>query len=99
MDAKLIELIRRRERLLARAESQRAELSRIVQRWQVPIDMADHTIAVARALKKHPVLLALPLAALAAWRPRQFTAWAGQAWLMWRVWRDSPLLNWLKNAK
>ena len=99
MDAELIELIRRRERLLVRAEMQRAELAGIVRQWQTPIAVADRAIAVAQTLKKHPVLLALPLAALAAWRPRQLTAWAGRAWLMWRIWRDSPLLNWLKNAK
>ncbi|MFA7241107.1 MAG: YqjK-like family protein [Sulfuricellaceae bacterium] len=99
MDAKLIELIRRRERLLVRAESQRAELAGIVQQWHTPIVVADRALAVVRALKEHPVLLALPLAALAAWRPRQLTAWAGRAWFVWRVWRDSPLLDWLKNAK
>ena len=99
MDAKLIELIRRRERLLVRAERQRDELAGIVRHWQIPITVVDQAITVTRALKEHPFLLALPLATLAAWRPRQLTVWAGRLWLMWRVGRNSPLRNWLKNAK
>lgn len=99
MNTKLIELIRRRERLLARAEAQRGELAGIVQHWQVPLVVADRALTVAQALKNHPVLLVLPFAVLVAWRPRNLTAWAGRAWFVWRFWRNSPLLNWFKHAK
>lgn len=99
MNAKLIELIRRRERLLVQAEAQRAELAGIVQQWQVPIAVIDRAMVVVRTLKAHPVLLVAPLAALAAWRPRRLVAWAGRAWMIWRFWRTSPLVKWLKHAK
>ena len=99
MDAKLIELIRRRERLLVRAEAQRAELAGIVQQWHVPIAVIDRTMVVVQTLKAHPVLLVAPLAALAAWRPRRLAAWAGRAWMVWRFWRTSPLVKWLTHAE
>lgn len=99
MDAKQIELIRRRERLLLRAEAQRAELAGVVRQWQVPIAVIDRTIEAVQTLKAHPVLLGIPLAALVAWRPRRLGAWAGRAWMAWRLWRSSPLVNWLKHAE
>lgn len=99
MDAKLVDIIRRRERLLSRAETQRAELAGIVRQCRGSIAAIDRTIATAQTLKAHPVLLAAPLAVLAAWRPRRLVAWAGRAWMAWRFWRSSPLRQWLKHAK
>ena len=103
MDDKLVEIIRRRERLLVRTELQRAELAGIVRQWRVPIAVADRAMDVARTLKAHPVLLIPPLAVLAIWRPRRLVAWAGEAWMLWRFWRrfsrTSPLVKWLKHAE
>jgi hypothetical protein len=99
MDAKLVEIIRRRERLLVRAEAQRVELAGIVQQWRGPIAVIDRAMAVVRVFKAHPVLLVIPTAVLAIWRPRRLAALAGRAWILWRFWHSSPLVKWLKHAK
>lgn len=99
MDAKLVDLIRRRERLLVRAEAQRAEVAGIVRQWHTPIAAIDRALAVGQTLKAHPLLLVIPLAALALWRPSRLAAWAGRGWMAWRFWRSSPLVKWLKHAK
>ncbi len=99
MDARLVELIRRRERLLVRAEVQRDELAGMVQQWRVPAAAVDRVMAALQALKAHPVLLAFPLTLLVLSRPRRVAAWAGRAWMMWRFWQASPLAKWLKHAK
>jgi len=99
MDARLIELIRRRERLLVRAEAQRDELAGIVRHWRVPVAAIDHTIDAVRTLKAHPVFLAFPLAVLVLWQPRRVAAWSGRAWMMWRFWQSSPLVKWLKHVQ
>jgi len=99
MDARLLEIIRRRERLLMRAATQREELAEIARHLHAPAAAIDHVNSAVQTLKAHPVLLVFPLAVLALWRPRRIAAWAGRAWMVWRFWRTSPLVQWMKHAK
>ena len=102
MNTRLIALIRRRERLLVRAEAQRDELAGIVQQWRAPLAVVDRTMALGQTLKAHPLLLLIPLAVLVVLRPSRLIAWAGRGWMIWRFWRSwrsSPLVRWLNYAK
>ena len=102
MNTRQIELIRRRERLLVRAETQREELAAIAQGWQMPLRVVDSGIEVLRTLRAHPLLWVTPLAVMVVARPRRVMQWGGKAWSLWRlwrVWRASPLAKWLHDAK
>lgn len=99
MNAKLVEIIRRRERLLMRAATQREELADLARHLRAPAAAIDHVKSAVQTLKAHPVLLAFPLAVLALWRPRRIIAWGGRAWMVWRFWRTSPLMQWFKHAQ
>ena len=102
MNARLIELIRRRERLLVRAEMQRNEIAGAVRQWRVPIVALDRAVEFVHTLKKHPALLVLPLAALLVLKPRRLASWGGKAWMVWRLWRNwraSPLSQWMRHAR
>jgi hypothetical protein len=102
MNARLIELIRRRERLLVRAEIQRAEIAGAVHQWRVPVAAFDRVVEFVHTLKKHPALLVLPLAALLVIKPSRLAGWGGKAWMAWRLWRNwraSPLAKWMRHAR
>lgn len=102
MNARLIELIRRRERLLVRAEIQRAEIAGAVSQWRVPIAAIDRVVEVVHTLKTHPALLVLPLATLLVIKPRRLVSWGGKAWVVWRLWlnwRASALAKWMRHAR
>lgn len=102
MNARLIELIRRRERLLVRAEIQRAEITGVVRQWRVPIAVLDRIAEAVHTLKTHPALLVLPLATLLVVKPRRLVNWGGKAWVLWRLWlkwRASDLAKWMRHAR
>ncbi len=99
MNTRLLALIRRRERLLARAEAQRAEIAASLRQWRVPLLAADRGLDAVRLLKAHPALLAPPLAVLLVLRPRRFANWSAKAWVVWRFWRTSPLVEWFRHAQ
>lgn len=83
----LIELARRKERLIARTAAQRTAVAAAYQRWQKPASMLDRGIAVARFLKAHPLLLAIGVAAAAAVGRRNLLHWIGRGWVAWRAGR------------
>ena len=85
MDPRLLELIARRERLIARAEAQRGNLARQIEPWKVPATAIDRGRAGIRFLKSHPLLMAGIAAFLVAARPRAALKWAKRGWLLWQV--------------
>lgn len=102
MNLKQVELIRRRERLLMRAEAQRDELAAVARDWRVPLRVIDGGMEVVRTLRAHPLLVVMPVAVLVAARPRRVMRWSGKAWTLWRLWRTfrtSPLGKWLHDAE
>ncbi len=84
---RLIELARRKERLIARAGVQRAAIAGTFRRWQKPIDVADRALAVVRFFREHPLLLATVVAAAAALRRRNLAGWIGRGYAAWRAFR------------
>ncbi len=87
-DGPLIELARHKERLIARAGQQRAEIIDAFRRWEKPAAAIDRGIAVARFLRAHPLLLAAGLALAAALGPRNLIRWLGRGLVAWRTWRS-----------
>lgn len=84
----LIELARRKERLIARSEQQRIEISVACLRLRTPLSVADRGIAIARYLKAHPLVLAAGVAVAAIAGRHNLLRWAGRGLFLWRAWRS-----------
>ena len=84
----LIEIARRRERLIARAGAQRAAIAGTYHELEAPAAIADRALGVARFLRAHPLLTAAgaAVAAVALRRPGVLLL-AGRALAVWRLWR------------
>lgn len=84
----LIELARRKERLIARIEQQRIVISVACLQWRKPLSVVDRGIAIAIYLKSHPLVLAAGVAAAAIVGRRNLLHWAGRGLFVWRAWRS-----------
>ena len=87
MQDQLIEIARRKERLIARAASQREAIGASFRQLQGPIGVVDRGLEIARFLRGHPLLVAAVIAAVVAFRRRGLVSVAGRALSVWRVWR------------
>jgi len=85
---KLVEIARRKERLIARAESQRAAIAANFRQLQGPIGVVDRGLKIVRFLRRHPLLVAAIIAAVVAFRRRGLASVASRALSVWRIWRS-----------
>jgi hypothetical protein len=85
MNRRLIELAERRERLVAKAALQRAELARHAVPWKGVFAVADKGVEAARYLRRHPGLVAGAVGFFVALRPRRALAWLRRGWSVWRM--------------
>ena len=83
----LIEIARRKERLIARAALQREAIGASVRQLQGPISVVDRGLEIARFLRRHPLLVGAVIATATAFRRRGLVSIAGRALSIWRVWR------------
>lgn len=83
----MIELMRRRERLLAQCDVQRGELGGMVAQWQRPLQIADRILAGIRYLRGHPVILAAAVALAVVIRRRGLWGWVQRGFMLWRAYR------------
>lgn len=84
---RMIELARRKERLIARTARERAAIGAAIRVWEKPLGLADRALSAARYLRAHPLVLAALLAVAVALRRRNLLAWAGRGFTLWRAWR------------
>ena len=84
---RLIEIARRKERLIARAEAQRAAIGETIRLLRRPIGVVDRGLEVVRFLQAHPMLVASAVAILAVFRRRSVVSLAGSLLTAWRLWR------------
>ena len=88
----MLELMRQRERLLARCEAQRIEIAALALRWEKPLSLADRAIAGINYLRGHPVVLGALVAVLAVVQRRGWWSWVRRGFVLWRsyiAFRDS----------
>jgi hypothetical protein len=83
----LVEIARRKERLIARCAAQRVALAGTVQDLKGPIALLDRALAAGRFVRSHPLLLAAAVAAAVALRQRAPVGLAARALAAWRLWR------------
>lgn len=84
---RMFEVMRQRERLLARCEAQRAEIAALVPEWEGRIRVADRVIAGINYLRHHPVILGVLVAALTIVQRRGWWVWAQRGLVLWRGYR------------
>ena len=85
MNAKLIELAKRRTTLVARAATQRAELSQALAPWHGPLAVVDEGCVALRYIRNHAALLVGVVAFVAPLRPLRLAKWLQRGWLVWRM--------------
>jgi len=85
MNAKLIELVERRTTLVARAATQRAELSQALAPWRRPLAVVDEGWVAVRTIRNHDALLAGVAAFVAPLHHRRVGKWLRRGWLVWRM--------------
>ena len=85
MNAKLIELVERRTTLVARAATQRAELSQVLAPWREALAVVDRGWVAVRYIRSHAALLVGVVAFVAPFRPLRVAKWLRRGWLVWRM--------------
>jgi len=83
----MIEVMRQRERLLARCNTQRGEIAALARQWEGPLAMADRAIAGINYLRQHPVVLGILVTFLAIVQRRGWWGWAQRGFVLWRAYR------------
>jgi hypothetical protein len=85
MNAKLIQLAERRTTLVARAATQRVELSRILTPWRGSLAMVDEGLVAIRYIRNHAALLVGIAAFVVPLRPLRVARWLRRGWVVWRM--------------
>ena len=85
MNANLVRLAERRERLVAQAAMQRRTLAQDIEPWRIPLALADQGLTALRYIKSHPEWIVGVVVLLAALRPRHIGKWLGRGLVSWQV--------------
>jgi len=85
MNAKLIGLADRRATLVARAATQRVELSQALAPWRGPLAVVDEALVALRYIRNHAALVVGIVAFVAPLRPLRVARWLRRGWVMWRM--------------
>jgi len=88
MNARLMEITRRRAALVAQAATQRSELGRWVQPWQAPLGLVDRGIALLRRVRTNPLALAVGVLLLFRLGSGRWSVWAGRLWTGWQIYQS-----------
>ncbi len=84
---RIIDIMRERERLLARCGAQRAEIAALARQWEGPLTVADHAVAGINYLRRHPVVLGVLVALLTVVQRRGLWVWTRRGFELWRAYR------------
>src|SRR5688500_16370469 len=88
----LTDIARRKERLAARSQLQRAAIAEKLHALRATIGGADRALDIARVLRAQPVLIAAAVAAALVFRGRGLSGLAARAFSAWRLWRTVAAL-------
>jgi hypothetical protein len=86
MNTKLLNLARRRERLISQSAKQRVKLSQAADAWRAPLALVDQGFAIISFIKKHPILIAGSSAILMRLFKKSFIGkWLSRGMLGWQI--------------
>ena len=83
----VIDIMVKRERLLARCAAQRDELSSLAVQFATPLKVADRAVAAVDFLRRHPLVLVVAGAFFAAVERRRSWTWVKRGFVVWRSYR------------
>ena len=83
----IIDIVVKRERLLARVAAQRDDLTMLAQQLEGPLKVADRVVAGVQYVRRHPVVLGAAVALLAVVERRRLWLWARRGFVVWRTYR------------
>ena len=83
----LIEIARRKERLIARCAAHRGTIAAAFHDLRQPIAVVERALTVTRFLRAHPVVVALVVAGLIVFRRRSILGVLTRGIAVWRTWR------------
>jgi hypothetical protein len=83
----LIEIARRKERLIARCAAQRVAIAEGFYDLRQPIAVVERALAVTRFLRAHPVAVAAVVAGLIVFRRGSLLGLLTRGLAAWRAWR------------
>lgn len=86
MNKHMIEVMQRRNELVAKIASQRGQVAEIGRRLQTPLALADQGLSIARFMRAHPALVG-GVAALLIARRRGVTGLLKGGWRAWKAYR------------
>jgi hypothetical protein len=91
---RMIDVARRKERLLAQCDADRLLIARSWRRWEEPARVVDRAWAVVQFLRLHPAVVMVAVAVAALLGRRNLLTWAGRGLVAWRAWR--AFSRWLR---
>jgi hypothetical protein len=83
----LIEIARRKERLIAACAAQRGTIAAAFRDLRPPIAVVERALGVARFLRAHPVVVGLIVAGVVVFRQRSTLGLLTRGFAAWRTWR------------
>ncbi|MHB8455947.1 MAG: YqjK family protein [Acidiferrobacterales bacterium] len=90
MTARRIEIAQRRQMLISRAVTQRAELAKLTEYWREPLALADGAYRLGKILRRRPAIAIATVAILARMKSQRILALSGYLltlWQLYRAWR------------
>jgi len=80
----LIDIMVKRERLLARCAGQRNDVAVLAEQWQGPLRVADHVLGAVQYVRGHPVVVGVAAALLVVIERRNLWKWGQRGYVVWR---------------
>jgi hypothetical protein len=85
--AQMMTVMRERERLIARCEAQRTELSVLAEQFEGPLKIADRAVAGFDYLRRHPLLVGIAAGLVLVVQRRNWWSWLRRGYVLWRAYR------------
>jgi hypothetical protein len=93
MSTRLAIIREHRAALRVRADSQRAELARLVQPWRKPLTVVDGGITLLRRVRANPIAIAIGAVLLVRLGRGHWSLWAGRLWTGWQLYQSLFVLR------
>ena len=93
MNARLLELALKKQRLQYRSAEQRRELARGLMPLVPAFALVETVRSWARWVREHPAISAGVLVAIFVTRPRSAVRWARRTWWAWQTWSKLRLMT------
>ena len=81
----LIDIMVKRERLLARCDAQRDDLAVLAQQLQDPLQVADRVVGGVQYLRRHPLVVGVAVVLAAVIERRHLWKWGQRGFFVWRT--------------